>query len=281
MRLKGAPRGQAWPQIRLQLGRQRAAGGILRLRPCPRTARRRGSPHAPSRPLVRILLIEDDSETAAYVARGLKEQGHLVERAMSEAEAEALAPAGPWDALILDRMLAGSGDGLALLARLRGAGLKAPVLVLSALGSVEERVRGLARGADDYLAKPFAFSELMARLEALARRPPPAAGAGAGGEPVRLEVGDLVLDLLARTAERGGVRLDLLPREFQLLAFLARHAGRTVTRTMLLEQVWGYHFDPQSGVIDSHISRLRRKLDRGAARPPPAHRARGWLPPRR
>ncbi|MGR4001508.1 MAG: response regulator transcription factor, partial [Alphaproteobacteria bacterium] len=206
---------------------------------------------------MQILLIEDDPETRAYLLRGLGEQGHQVSWAETAAAGEALAFDAPWDAIILDRMSRDAGDGLSLLARWRGQGLRSPVLILSALGSVDERVRGLGAGADDYLTKPFAFSELVARLEALHRRPPEV-----GASETRLHLGDLTLDLLARTVQRSGRRIELQPREFQLLEYLLRNAGRTVTRTMLLERVWGYHFDPQSGVIDVHISRLRRKLDK-------------------
>ncbi|MDA7983833.1 MAG: response regulator transcription factor [Alphaproteobacteria bacterium] len=207
---------------------------------------------------MQILLIEDDPETRDYLLRGLGEQGHRVEWAETAADAEALAFDTPWDAIVLDRMLRADADGLKLLSQWRGRGLRAPVLILSALGSVDERVRGLDVGADDYLTKPFAFSELMARLEALHRRPP----AENHANETRLHLGDLTLDLLARTAHRDGKRIELQRREFQLLEYLLRNAGRTVTRTMLLERVWGYHFDPQSGVIDVHISRLRRKLDK-------------------
>ena len=163
---------------------------------------------------------------------------------------------------------------MAFLARLRGRGFSAPVLILSALGAVEERVQGLQRGADDYLAKPFAFSELLARVEALARRT-------TGTPPeTTLKYADLELDLLGHTAQRGGRNLNLQPREFRLLECLLRNVERTVTRTMLFEKVWGYHFDAQSGVIDVHISRLRRKLDKGFSEPLATIRCAGWLPPR-
>ena len=171
-----------------------------------------------------------------------------------------MATSGSYDALVVDRMLP-QMDGLALIAALRSADIRTPVLILSALGAVDDRVKGLRAGGDDYLTKPFAFAELLARLEALLRR------GGGNAATTKLRVGDLEMDLLARSVTRGGQDLELLPREFRLLEFLMRHAGQVVTRTMLLENVWDYHFDPQTNVIDVHISRLRQKIDKGFAKP--------------
>ncbi|BCT93126.1 DNA-binding response regulator [Lysobacter helvus] len=207
---------------------------------------------------MRILLIEDDADTAAYLQQGLKEEGHAVDRAADGREGLFLATTEPYDALIVDRMLPAL-DGLVLLRTLRGAGNTVPAIVLTALGDVDHRVEGLRAGADDYLAKPFAFAELSARLANVVRR------ADGGAAQTRLQVGDLELDLLGRRAQRGTRRIDLLPREFRLLECLMRQAGHVVTRTMLLEQVWDYHFDPQTNVIDVHISRLRQKIDHGEA----------------
>jgi two-component system OmpR family response regulator len=209
---------------------------------------------------MRVLVIEDEPETRSFIARGLKEAGHVVEEAAEGREGLFLALEGRYDVMIVDRMLPGV-DGLSIVESARNSGGRAPILVLSALGEVDDRVEGLRRGGDDYLVKPFAFSELLARLEALARR-----GDSEKGE-TRLRVGGLEMDLLARNVERDGRRVDLQPREFQLLEYLMRHAGQVVTRTMLLEKVWGYHFDPQTNVIDVHISRLRRKIDKGFDRP--------------
>jgi len=209
---------------------------------------------------MKVLLIEDDQETSAYVARGLREQGHVVDLAATGRDGLFLATEGGHDVLIVDRMLPGL-DGIGLVQALRGTGVKAPVLFLTALGGVGDRVRGLDAGGDDYLVKPFAFAELLARVNALARRPP------LSDTPTVLQAGDLEMDLLGRTVTRGGKAIDLQPREFQLLEFLMRHAGQSVTRTMLLEKVWEYHFDPQTNVIDVHISRLRSKIDKGFDRP--------------
>jgi two-component system OmpR family response regulator len=209
---------------------------------------------------MRILLVEDDPETRTFVARGLTESGHLVEEAGEGKEGLFLALEGKYDLMVVDRMLPGV-DGLSIVEAARSAGRRAPILVLSALGEVDDRVEGLRRGGDDYLVKPFAFSELLARLEALARR-----GDSEKAE-TRLKVGDLEMDLLTRTAEREGRPIALQPREFKLLEYLMRNAGHVVTRTMLLEKVWGYHFDPQTNVIDVHVSRLRGKIDKGFARP--------------
>ena len=210
---------------------------------------------------MRILLIEDDAETAAFIRQGLKEHGHAVDHAADGRDGLFLATTESYDALILDRMLP-QLDGLVLLRTLRGAGNRVPALLLSALADVDHRVEGLRAGADDYLAKPFAFAELSARLDNIVRRTE-----GANPTDTRLKVGDLELDLLSRQAQRGARRIDLLPREYRLLECLMRQAGRVVTRTMLLEQVWDYHFDPQTNVIDVHISRLRQKIDHGEATP--------------
>ncbi|MCE3004640.1 MAG: response regulator transcription factor [Xanthomonadaceae bacterium] len=210
---------------------------------------------------MRILIVEDDPNTASFVAKGLREAGHAVDHARDGREGLYLATGEPYDAIVLDRMLPGL-DGLALLQALRAAGHATPVLLLSALGEVDDRVAGLKAGGDDYLAKPFAFSELAARLEALSRRP-----RGGASAQTQLRVGDLEMDLLARGVRRAGRGVDLQPREFRLLEYLMRHAGQVVTRTMLLEGVWDYHFDPQTNVIDVHISRLRAKVDRDFPRP--------------
>ena len=209
---------------------------------------------------MKLLVVEDDRETAAYLVKGLAESGYTVDHADDGRDGLFLATSGNYDAMVLDRMLPGL-DGLALLGAVRGGGIRTPALILSALGSVDERVNGLRAGGDDYLVKPFAFSELLARIEALLRR---------GGSPAsvtRLRVADLELDLLARSVKRGDKPIDLLPREFQLLEYLMRNAGHVVTRTMLLENVWDYHFDPQTNVIDVHISRLRQKIDKNFAHP--------------
>ena len=202
---------------------------------------------------MKVLLIEDDQETSAYVARGLREQGHVVDLAATGRDGLFLATDGGHDVLIVDRMLPGL-DGIGLVQALRGTGVKAPVLFLTALGGVGDRVRGLDAGGDDYLVKPFAFAELLARINALARRPP------LSDTPTILQTGDLEVDLLGRTVTRGGKTIDLQPREFQLLAFLMRNLDRVVTRTMLLEAVWDFHFDPKTNIVESHISRLRSKL---------------------
>ena len=209
---------------------------------------------------MKLLVVEDDRETAAYLVKGLAESGYTVDHADDGRDGLFLATSGNYDAMVLDRMLPGL-DGLALLGAVRGGGIRTPALILSALGSVDERVNGLRAGGDDYLVKPFAFSELLARIEALLRR---------GGSPAsvtRLRVADLELDLLARSVKRGDKPIDLLPREFQLLEYLMRNAGHVVTRTMLLENVWDYHFDPQTNVIDVHVSRLRQKIDKNFAHP--------------
>lgn len=203
-----------------------------------------------------ILIVEDDESTAAYMAAGLTQSGHLVDRSADGRDGLFMATSGDFDAIVVDRMLP-SLDGLSLVQALRAAKITTPVLFLSALGQVDDRVKGLRAGGDDYLTKPFAFSELLARIEALARR--------SSGPAVQtcLEVGDLELDLLSRQVKRAGQAIELQPREFRLLEYLMRHAGQVVTRTMLLEGVWDYHFDPQTNVIDVHISRLRQKIDKG------------------
>ncbi len=205
---------------------------------------------------MKVLVIEDDRQAAAYLVKGLGESGYVVDHAPDGREGLFLATAGQYDAMIVDRMLPGM-DGLQIIGALRAADVRTPVLILSALGAVDDRVKGLRSGGDDYLVKPFAFSELLARLEALMRR------GGSSPATTKLGVDDLELDLLARTVKRGGKTIDLLPREFRLLEYLMRHAGQVVTRTMLLENVWDYHFDPQTNVIDVHISRLRQKIDKG------------------
>jgi two-component system OmpR family response regulator len=209
---------------------------------------------------MRILVIEDDREAASYLVKALGEAGHVADQAHDGATGFEMASAGSYDALIVDRMLP-KRDGLSLIADLRGSGNKAPVLILSALGQVDDRVTGLRAGGDDYLPKPYAFSELLARIEVLARRNAPQEG-----ETV-YRVADLELDRLARKVHRGGEPIILQPREFRLLEYLMKNAGTVVTRTMLLEKVWDYHFDPGTNVIDVHVSRLRRKLEDGFERP--------------
>ena len=209
----------------------------------------------------RILLVEDDRETASYLVRGLAEEGHKVEHVEDGRDGLFRASDSSFDLIILDRMLPGL-DGLALLKALRAAAVDTPVLILSALASVTHRIQGLESGSDDYLVKPFAFGELLARVNALLRR-----GEGKGSADLRLIVGDLEIDPLSRIVRRAGKAIDLKPREYRLLEYLARNEGRVVTRTMLLEQVWDYHFDPGTNVIDVHVSRLRRKLEDGFDRP--------------
>lgn len=207
---------------------------------------------------MKLLVVEDDRDAAAFIVKGLRENGHAVDLAEDGRQGLFLATSERFDAIILDRMLPGL-DGLTILSALRASENTTPVLILSALDGVDDRVRGLKAGGDDYLTKPFAFSELLARIEAMTRR-----GASRTGE-THLRVGDLEIDLLARTVTRAGRPIELLPREFRLLEVLARHSGQVVTRTMLLEKVWDYHFDPQTNVIDVHISRLRQKIDRDFA----------------
>jgi len=204
---------------------------------------------------MRILVIEDDKETGSYIAKGLTEAGYLADVVRDGKDGLVRAMGEDYDLAIVDRMLPGI-DGLSVVQTLRGAGKELPVLFLTAMGDVAERVRGLRGGGDDYLTKPFAFSELLARIEVLLRRPQ-----GAAVETV-LRVGDLEMDRLARSVKRGGKTITLQPREFRLLEYLMANAKRVVTRTMLLENVWDYHFDPQTNVIDVHISRLRQKIDK-------------------
>ena len=207
---------------------------------------------------MKLLIVEDDIQTAAYLKRSLSEAGHIVDVATSGRDGLMLAAGEPYDVMVLDRLLP-QIDGLAILRTIRASGVKTPVLLLTALGGIDDRVEGLEAGGDDYLVKPFAFAELLARVNALARRPPP--------QEVRTELGlaDLKVDLLSRTVSRAGRRIDLQPREFQILEFLMRHAGRIVTRTMLLESVWNFHFDPKTNIVETHMSRLRGKVDRGQA----------------
>ncbi len=216
---------------------------------------------------MKVLLIEDDQETSAYVARGLREQGHVVDLAATGRDGLFLATDGGHDVLIVDRMLPGL-DGIGLVQALRGTGVKAPVLFLTALGGVGDRVRGLEAGGDDYLVKPFAFAELLARVNALARRPP------LSDTPTALRAGDLEMDLLKRTVVRAGRPVEMQPREFQLLEYLLRNADRVVTRTMLLEAVWDFHFDPKTNIIETHMSRLRAKLSQDGS-PELIHTVRG------
>jgi two-component system OmpR family response regulator len=215
----------------------------------------------------KILVVEDDTETAETLLNGLRQEGYTVEHVADGRDALYLASSAQFDALILDRMLPGL-DGLSVVKALRAAGVQTPLLILSALGQIDERVRGLNAGSDDYLAKPFAFSELSARVSAMLRRP------AARQEVTQLACADLEMDLLARRVTRGGRRLDLLPREFKLLEHLLRHKDRVVTRTMMLEDLWDYRFDPHTSLIDTHVSRLRKKIDEGFD-PPLLHTVRG------
>jgi len=210
----------------------------------------------------KILIVEDDADTARYIAQGLTQEGHVVDVVQDGRDGLFQASSGLFDLVILDRMMPGM-DGLSALRALRASGVQTPVLVLSALATVDERISGLEAGADDYLVKPFYFSELMARAGVLMRRQRTA------GEAVetRITVGDLEIDCLKRLVRRSSQTIDLQPREYKLLEFLARNEGRVVTRTMLIERVWDYHFDPGTNVVDVHISRLRRKIDAGFERP--------------
>jgi two-component system OmpR family response regulator len=203
-----------------------------------------------------VLVIEDDNDVSAYVAKGLREAGHVADCATDGHSGLVMATGESYDVIVVDRMLPGL-DGLSIVRALRADGNDTPVLILSALGEVDDRVKGLRAGGDDYLTKPFAFSELLARLEVLSRR------RSAPQSESTLKVGDLEMDLLSREVRRSGTLIDLQPREFRLLEFLMRNAGHVVTRTMLLEHVWDYHFDPQTNVIDVHVSRLRGKIDKG------------------
>jgi two-component system OmpR family response regulator len=205
---------------------------------------------------MKILLIEDDERTAEFIARGLREHGHVPDRANNGKDGLFLATSEKYDVLIIDRMLPGV-DGLTIMKTLRASGNHVPALFLTTMTGIDDRVEGLEAGADDYLVKPFAFSELLARLGALLRRPP------ISDVKTMLRVGDLEMDLLKRAVTRAGNAIDLQPQEFRLLEYLMRNEGRIVTRTMLLENVWGFHFDPQTSVVETHISRLRAKIDRG------------------
>lgn len=217
---------------------------------------------------MRCLLIEDEAATSHYICKGLGQAGHQVTLCDNGADGMRRAAEAQWDLMIVDRMLPGQPDGLAIVARLRELGHATPVLILSALGSVDERVRGLRSGADDYLSKPFALSELLARVDALLRRAAPAQQA------TQLQLADLLLDLGTMRVSRAGRPIALQPREFRLLAYLMRHQGQAVTRAMLLEAVWDYHFDPQTNVIDVQVSRLRNKIE-GDGAPPLIHTVRG------
>jgi two-component system OmpR family response regulator len=209
---------------------------------------------------MRVLIIEDDRDAADYLAKAFREVGHVADLAPDGEDGLAMAQAGQYDVLIVDRMLP-KRDGLSVIAALRAEGRDTPVLILSALGQVDDRVKGLRAGGDDYLPKPYAFAELLARVEVLSRR------RGGRAEETMYKVGDLELDRLSHRVSRGGEEIVLQPREFRLLEYLMKHAGQVVTRTMLLENVWDYHFDPQTNVIDVHISRLRGKIDKGFAQP--------------
>ena len=227
--------------------------------------RRSSYPYASADPgadpdLMRLLLIEDDLQAAEYLVKGLRESGYSVEHSPDGRDGLDKAGRGPYDVIIADRQLPYL-DGLSVITALRERSDRTPVLILSALGTVDDRVHGLKAGGDDYLTKPFAFAELLARVEALGRRPSVDAPA------TKLRVADLELDLLSRSVTRAGRRIEVQPREFRLLEHLMRHAGQVVTRTMLLEKVWDYHFDPQTNVIDVHVSRLRQKLDKGFDQP--------------
>ena len=209
---------------------------------------------------MRILVIEDDEATAAYMVKGLTENGYVVDRVASGRDGLFHATSGQFDLIIVDRMLPGL-DELGIVKTIRGAGVKTPVLFLTTLGGIDDRVEGLEAGGDDYLIKPFSFAELVARVNALARRAP------LTEIQTSLRVADLELDLVKRSVARGGRRIELQPQEFKLLEYLMRHAGRIVTRTMLLENVWEFHFDPQTTVVETHISRLRSKIDQGFSKP--------------
>ena len=207
-----------------------------------------------------LLVVEDDKDTADFISNGLLQSGHLVDTASNGRDGLYMATTGDFDLVILDRMLP-IVDGLTIVRTLRASGNKVPILILSALGEIDHRVDGLKAGADDYLVKPFAFSEMEARVEALRRRTSP------DGPETLLCLGDLEINLITRAVTRGGRSVDLQPREFRLLEYLMRHADQVITRTMLLEHVWDYHFDPQTNVIDVHVSRLRGKIDKGFTYP--------------
>ena len=210
---------------------------------------------------MKVLLVEDNERVAQFVRKGLVERSHVVDYADNGPDGLFLAASGAYDVIILDRLLPGGVEGLAIIQALRTSKNKTPILILSALAEVDDRIQGLRAGGDDYLTKPFAFGELSARLDALVRR---SQGSDSNAE---LSVGDLRMDMLTHDVTRGGRRIELKPREFKLLEFLIRHSGQVVTRTMLLENVWEYQFDPKTNVIDTHISNLRRKIDAGFERP--------------
>jgi two-component system OmpR family response regulator len=210
---------------------------------------------------MRVLLVEDNELVANFVKKGMAEAGHAIDHAANGRDGMFRAASDSYDAIIMDRMLPGGIDGLGIIGALRQSGAKTPVLILSALSDVDERIRGLKSGADDYLVKPFAFGELLARLDALLRR------SKESQVTTVLTLDDLRMDMLSRKVTRGGRPVTLQPREFKLLEFLLRHAGQVVTRTMLLENVWDFHFDPQTNVIDVHVSRLRQKIDAGSEKP--------------
>ena len=210
---------------------------------------------------MKVLLVEDNERVTRFVVKGLQEAGHTADHADNGRDGMFLAASERYDVIVMDRMLPGEIDGLAIIEALRKHGNRTPILILSALSDVDERIRGLKSGGDDYLTKPFAFGELLARLDALCRR-----GQG-GAAQTSLKVGDLHMDLLSRKAARGTRPIALQPQEFKLLEYLMRHAGQVVTRTMLLENVWDYHFDPQTNVVDVHISKLRQKIESDSERP--------------
>jgi len=210
---------------------------------------------------MKVLLVEDNERVSSFVRKGLTEAGYTIDHADNGRDGMFLATGESYDAIVMDRMLPGDIDGLGIIAALRKTGSRTPILILSALSDVDERIRGLESGGDDYLVKPFAFGELLARLDALVRR------ANGGNSVTTLSVGDLTMDLLSRKVTRSGKTVTLQPREFKLLEYLMRHADQVVTRTMLLESVWDYHFDPQTNVVDVHVSKLRQKIDAGAERP--------------
>ena len=210
---------------------------------------------------MKVLLVEDNERVTRFVVKGLQEAGHIADHADNGRDGMFLAASERYDVIVMDRMLPGQIDGLAIIEALRKAGNRTPILILSALSDVDERIRGLKSGGDDYLTKPFAFGELLARLDALTRR-----GQG-NNTQTSLHVADLHIDLLSRKASRGVRSIALQPQEFKLLEYLMRHAGQVVTRTMLLENVWDYHFDPQTNVVDVHISKLRQKIESDSERP--------------
>ena len=203
---------------------------------------------------MKVLLVEDNQRVSQFIVKGLAESGHTVDHADNGRDGMFLAASEHYDAIVMDRMLPGGIDGIAIIETLRKTGNRVPILILSALSDVDERIHGLRSGGDDYLTKPFAFGELLARLDVLSRR------TEGSGTKTSLEVGDLRMDLLSRKVSRGSRAITLQPREFKLLEYLMRHADQVVTRTMLLENVWDYHFDPQTNVVDVHISNLRQKI---------------------